>query len=47
MRKYFWAAVVLMALTACKNSVKETAEIIDLPRAETPENVANAMEEFF
>lgn len=47
MRKYLWVAVVLMALTACKNNVKETAEIIDLPRAETPENVANAMEEFF
>jgi CubicO group peptidase (beta-lactamase class C family) len=47
MRKILWAAVVLMALTACKNSVKETAEITDLPRVETPENVAKAMEGFF
>ena len=42
-----WAAVMLMALTACKNSVKQTAEIIDLPRVETPDNVAKAMEGFF
>ena len=47
MRKILWAAVVLMALTACKNSVKETAEIIDLPRVETPDSVAKAMEGFF
>ena len=47
MRKTLWAAVMLMALTACKNSVKETAEIIDLPRAETPDSVAKAMEGFF
>ena len=47
MRKYFWAAVMLMALTACKNSVKETAEMIDLPRVETPDSVAKAMEDFF
>ncbi len=47
MRQYLWAAVVLMALTACKNNVKETAEIIDLPRAETPDSVAKAMEGFF
>ena len=39
--------VTLVALTACKNSVKETAEITDLPRVETPENVAKAMEGFF
>ena len=39
--------MVLMALTACKNSVKETAEIIDLPRAETPDSVATAMDTFF
>ena len=38
---------MLLALTACKNSVKETAEIIDLPRAETPESVASAMDGFF
>jgi len=47
MRKTLWVAVLLMALTACKNSVKETAEVIDLPRAETPDNVAKAMEGFF
>ena len=47
MRKFLWAAVMLVALTACKNSVKETAEIIDLPRSETPDSVANAMEGFF
>ena len=47
MRKTFFAVLVLMALTACKNNVKETAEIIDLPRAETPDNVAKAMDSFF
>ena len=46
MKQTFFAALVLMALTACKN-VKETAEIIDLPRVETPENVAQAMDTFF
>ena len=46
-KKLFIAALVLMALTACKNNVKETAEIIDLPRAETPDSVANAMDGFF
>ena len=43
----FGAFAVLLALTACKNSVKETAEIIDLPRTETPDSVAKAMEGFF
>ena len=38
MRKMLWAAVMLVALTACKNSVKQTAEIVDLPRSETPEH---------
>ena len=38
---------MLMVLTACKNSVKETAEIIDLPRSETPDSVAKAMDGFF
>lgn len=47
MKRTIWAALMLLALTACKNSVKETAEIIDLPRAETPENVATAMDGFF
>ena len=46
MRKTFFAALVLMALTACKN-VKETAEIIDLPRTETPDSVSKAMDGFF
>ena len=45
-KKTFLAVMVLMALTACKN-VKETAEIIDLPRAETPDNVSTAMDTFF
>ena len=44
---FLWAAVVLVALTACKNSVKSTAEVIDLPRAETPDSVNKAMEGFF
>jgi len=46
-RKFLWAAVMLVALTACKNNVKETTEVIDLPRSETPDSVAMAMEEFF
>ena len=45
-KKTFGAVMMLMALTACKN-VKETAEIIDLPRAETPDSVAAAMDTFF
>jgi CubicO group peptidase (beta-lactamase class C family) len=47
MKKTILATLVLMALTACKNSVNETAEIIDLPRAETPDSVAAAMDGFF
>ena len=47
MKKTIFAALMLMALVACKNSQKESAEIIDLPRAETPENVASAMTNFF
>ena len=47
MKKTIWAALMLMALTACKNNVKETAEIINLPRAETPDSVASAMDGFF
>ena len=47
MKKTFFAVLVLMALTACKNNVKETAEMIDLPRAETPDNMAKAMDGFF
>jgi CubicO group peptidase (beta-lactamase class C family) len=41
------AAMALIALTACKNNVKDSAEIIDLPRAETPESVDKAMNAFF
>ena len=40
------AASVLVALSACK-SVKESADVIDLPRAETPDSVAAAMDKFF
>ena len=47
MKKTLFAALVLVALTACVNTTKETAEIIDLPRAETPDSVAKAMEGFF
>ena len=46
MKKTIFAALVLMALTACKN-VKEKADVIDLPRAETPDSVAKAMDGFF
>ncbi|MBO6030685.1 MAG: serine hydrolase [Prevotella sp.] len=46
-RFFLGAAVMLMALVACKNSVKETAEVIDLPRAETPDSLASAMDIFF
>jgi CubicO group peptidase (beta-lactamase class C family) len=47
MKKTLFAALVLVALTACVNTTKKTAEIIDLPRAETPDSVASAMENFF
>ena len=47
MRKTFFTALVLMALTACKNNVKETTDVIDLPRTETPDSVAKAMDGFF
>ena len=47
MRKILWAVVVLVALTACKDNVKETNEIVNLPRVETPDGVAKAMEGFF
>ena len=46
-RMFLWATVMLVVLTACKNSVKQSAEIIDLPRVETPDSVAKAMEGFF
>ncbi len=41
------AALVLLALVACKSKVNHQAEIIDLPRIETPDSVAVAMEGFF
>ena len=47
LKQTYFAALVLMALTACKNNVKETADIIDLPRAETPDSVAQALDGFF
>lgn len=47
MKKMILAVMVLVALAACKSSVKEQAEVIDLPRAETPDSVAVAMEGFF
>ena len=40
------AAVIMLVLTACK-SASQKAEIIDLPRAETPDSVAAAMDTFF
>jgi len=40
-------ATALTALVACKNSTNNSAEIIDLPRAETPDSVAAAMDRFF
>ena len=40
-------SAILMALTACNSNVNNQAEIIDLPRAETPDSVAAAMETFF
>ena len=42
-----YAAMMLTVLMACKNNAKEKAEIIDLPRAETPDSVAKAMDTFF
>ena len=39
--------MMLIALTACKNSSQQTAEIIDLPRTETPDSVNAAMDKFF
>ncbi len=47
MNKTFLVVLIIAALTACKSSQKEVAEVVDLPRAETPENVADAMGKFF
>ena len=46
-KKLMMAALVLMALAACRNNVKQTSEIIDLPRAQTPATVTTAMDGFF
>ena len=45
--RILWLAAILAALTACNNKNKATADVIDLPRAETPEILAKAMESFF
>lgn len=47
MKKTLLFALMLIVLAACKNTKQETAEIIDLPRAETPDSVAKAMDTFF
>ncbi len=47
MKKTIWTAIILMTLAACKNNTDNSAEIIDLPRAETPDSVATAMDSFF
>ena len=46
-KRTFWTALVMLALTAGNNYAKEKADIIDLPRAETPDHVAQAMNTFF
>ena len=46
-KTFLSAAVMLMVLTACKTNVNETTEIIDLPRVETPDSLAAAMDTFF
>lgn len=47
MRRTCWAIIMLMAITACKNSVNNQADSTGLPRVETPDSVAAAMERFF
>ncbi len=47
MKKTVLAVMMLLALTACKNNGKQTAQIVDLPRAETSEKVDAAMSNFF
>ncbi len=47
MKKTILAAIILMTLAACKNNVNNSAEVIDLPRTETPDSVATAMDNFF
>ena len=47
MKRMIQAAVVLVALVACKSNVKERAEVTNLPRVETPDSVKTAMDGFF
>ncbi len=47
MKRTIFAVLIILALTACKNSQKEVTESTDLPRAETPDTVAKAMDSFF
>lgn len=46
MKKIFLACSLLMVLAACQNK-SQTDEVIDLPRAETPDSIASAMDAFF
>lgn len=46
-KTFLCAVVAILTLVACKNSPKQVTEVIDLPRAETPDNVAEAMDSFF
>ncbi len=46
-KKMILAAFVSLALVACKSNVNNQSEIVDLPRVETPDSVAVAMEGFF
>lgn len=47
MKKILLPCLVLLALVACKSTQKETAEVIDLPRADTPEVIDSVMNNFF
>ena len=46
-KTYLFAAAMLMVLMACKNITDATTEVVDLPRAETPDSLATAMDTFF
>ena len=46
-KTFLCAVVAILTLVACKNNPRQVAEVIDLPRAETPDNVAKAMDSFF
>jgi len=45
-KNLLFVGMLLMALTACKSGNQQAAEIIDLPRIETPAKVATAMENY-